>query len=148
MGSRSAHFVAASESTNTKSRRIFKCKGCEKQFSLTSRTIFADRKMSYSDIIGAIAIFVNGVNGHAALRITRDLGCSYKTAFVLEHKLREVFRAIRPLQDARSARNLPPLRPIWPYIRGISGKRAQLVLSDSVPASPVAVPLGKRAPCR
>lgn len=78
-----------------KSRRIFKCKGCEKQFSLTSGTIFADRKMSYRDILIAIAIFVNGAAGHAALRMTRDLGCSYKTAFVMEHKLREVFGTAR-----------------------------------------------------
>lgn len=76
-------------------RKIFKCKGCEKQFSLTSGTIFADRKMSHRDILMAIAIFVNGAAGHAALRMTRDLGCSYKTAFVLEHKLREVFGTLR-----------------------------------------------------
>lgn len=73
-----------------KCRPIFKCKGCEKQFSLTSGTIFASHKMSYRDILTAIALFVNGVNGHAALRLGRDLNCSYKTAFVLLHKLREV----------------------------------------------------------
>ena len=78
-----------------KSRRIFKCKACEKQFSLTSGTIFASRKMSMRDILVAIALFVNGANGHAALRLSRDINCSYKTAFVLLHKLR---RAIGDIQ--------------------------------------------------
>src|SRR5262249_37428669 len=37
----------------------------------------------------AIAIFVNGAKGHAALHLSRDLDVQYKTAFVLAHKLRE-----------------------------------------------------------
>jgi transposase-like protein len=71
------------------SRPIFKCKGCGAQFSVTSGTIFADRKMPVRDILLAIAIFVNGAKGHSALQLSRDLDCQYKTAFVLAHKLRE-----------------------------------------------------------
>jgi transposase-like protein len=72
-----------------KARRIFKCKGCEAQFSVTSGTIFASRKMALRDILAAIAIFVNGAKGVSALQLGRDLGVQYKTAFVLAHKLRE-----------------------------------------------------------
>lgn len=71
-----------------KARRIFKCKACEKQFSATSDTIFASRKLAIRDILVAIALFVNGANGHAALRLSRDINVSYKTAFVLAHKIR------------------------------------------------------------
>ena len=39
--------------------------------------------------LGAIAIFCNEVKGKAALALSRDLGVSYKSAFVLAHKLRE-----------------------------------------------------------
>lgn len=76
-------------------RRIFKCAECQKQFSLTSGTIFASRKMSIRNILFAIAVFVNGANGVSALRLSRDLGCSYKTAFILLHKLREVMGGLR-----------------------------------------------------
>ena len=72
-----------------KSRPIFKCKGCQKQFSVTSGTIFANRKMPIRDILLAIAIFTNGAKGYAALQLSRDLDCQYKTAFVLAHKIRE-----------------------------------------------------------
>lgn len=72
-----------------KTRPIFKCKGCSKQFSVTSGTIFSNRKMPVRDILLAIAIFANGAKGYPALQLSRDLDCQYKTAFVLAHKLRE-----------------------------------------------------------
>ena len=70
-------------------RRIFKCKACNGQFSVTSGTIFASRKLAIRDILAAIAIFVNGAKGHSALQLSRDLDVQYKTAFVLSHKIRE-----------------------------------------------------------
>ncbi len=75
------------------SRRIFKCKSCGAQFSVTTGTIFASRKMSYRDLLGAIAIFVNGAKGVSALQMSRDLDVQYKTAFVLSHNLREALGA-------------------------------------------------------
>jgi transposase-like protein len=73
-----------------KARKIFKCKGCQSQFSLTSGTIFASRQLSIRNILAAIAIFVNGAKGYSALQLSRDLDVQYKTAFVMAHKLREV----------------------------------------------------------
>lgn len=72
-----------------KTRRVFKCKGCNAQFSVTTGTIFASRKLDLRDILAAIAIFVNGAKGHSALQLSRDLDVQYKTAFVLSHKIRE-----------------------------------------------------------
>lgn len=77
------------ETYNITTRRRFKCVGCHHQFSVTSGTIFASRKMGFTDLLAAIAIFVNGAKGVAALQLSRDLDCQYKTAFVLTHKLRE-----------------------------------------------------------
>jgi transposase-like protein len=74
-------------------RPIFKCKGCGAQFSLTSGTIFANRKLAIRDILLAVAIFVNGAKGHSALQLSRDLNVQYKTAFVMAHKLREAIAA-------------------------------------------------------
>lgn len=76
-----------------RTRRIFKCKGCNAQFSVTTATIFASRKMAIRDLLAAIAIFVNGAKGVSALQLSRDLDCQYKTAFVLAHKLREALAA-------------------------------------------------------
>jgi transposase-like protein len=70
-------------------RPIWRCKECGRQFSVTSGTMFHSRKLPPRDYLAAIAIFVNGVKGHSALQLSRDLNCQYKTAFVLAHKLRE-----------------------------------------------------------
>jgi transposase-like protein len=72
-----------------KTRRRFKCVACHHQFSVTSGTMFASRKLSFTDLLAAIVIFVNGAKGVSALQVSRDLDVQYKTAFVLSHKLRE-----------------------------------------------------------
>ena len=74
-------------------RRIWKCKACSHQFSVTSGTIFASRKLPIRDYLAAIAIFVNAVKGISALQLGRDLDVQYRTAFVLAHKLREAVGA-------------------------------------------------------
>jgi transposase-like protein len=76
-----------------RARQVFKCKACGRQFSVTSGTIFHSRKLSVRDHLLAIAIFVNGAKGVSALQLGRDLDVSYKTAFVLAHKLREAMSA-------------------------------------------------------
>lgn len=70
-------------------RRKFKCAACYAQFSVTSGTIFASRKLAFVDLLAAICLFVNGAKGMSAVQFSRDLSVQYKTAFVMAHKLRE-----------------------------------------------------------
>jgi transposase-like protein len=74
-------------------RRKFKCAACGAQFSVTSGTMFASRKMAFTDLLAAICIFVNAAKGLSALQLSRDLCVQYKTAWVLAHKLREALSA-------------------------------------------------------
>ena len=87
------------EAYHISTRRKFKCIACHHQFSVTSGTIFASRKLSFTDLLAAIAIFVNGAKGISALQASRDLDVQYKTAFVLFHKLREAMA--RELADEK-----------------------------------------------
>tara|TARA_R110002110_G_scaffold411228_1_gene635378 strand:- start:10333 stop:11289 length:957 start_codon:yes stop_codon:yes gene_type:complete len=77
------------ETYNITTRRKFKCKACHRQFSVTSGTIFASRKLSFMDLLAAICLFVNGSKGRSAIQLSRELGVQYKTAWVMAHKLRE-----------------------------------------------------------
>lgn len=81
------------DSKPIKDRPTFRCVACNKQYSVTSGTIFASRKLPYTDLLAAICIFVNAVKGLSALQFARDLDVQYKTAFVLAHKLREALSA-------------------------------------------------------
>jgi transposase-like protein len=67
----------------------WQCKASQKEFSLTSGTLFASRKMPLRAYLLAVAIFCNEVKGKSMLAMSRDLGTSYKTSFVLAHKMRE-----------------------------------------------------------
>jgi transposase-like protein len=68
---------------------MFRCKHCNKNFSITSGTLFSSRKMSFKQYLLAIVIFCNEVKGKSMLALSRDLGSTYRTSFVLAHKLRE-----------------------------------------------------------
>ena len=97
---------ACSATYKITTRRLWKCKACSHQFSVTSGSIFASRKLPIGTYLLAIAIFVNGAKGHAALQLSRDLDVQYKTAFVLSHKLREAMEtetADATLGDAEGA---------------------------------------------
>lgn len=83
------------ESYDLKTRQVFKCKGCGKQYSITSGTIFHSRKLAVRDILAAIAVFINGAKGYSALQLSRDLSVDYKTAFVMLHKVREAIKIAR-----------------------------------------------------
>jgi transposase-like protein len=50
-------------------RRKFKCPACHHQFSVTSGTIFACRKLSFVDLLAAICLFVNAAKGASALQL-------------------------------------------------------------------------------
>jgi hypothetical protein len=67
----------------------FRCSACRKSFSITSGTLFAPARCRCAAYLAAIAIFANEVKGKSMLALSRDLGVSYKAAFVLAHKLRE-----------------------------------------------------------
>jgi transposase-like protein len=67
----------------------FRCKSCRGDFSLTSGTLFAFRKMPLRTYLTAIVIFCNEMKGNSTLALSRDLDVNYKTAFVLAHKMRE-----------------------------------------------------------
>jgi transposase-like protein len=71
----------------------YRCRACAKDFSLTSGTLFASHKLPLRMYLAAIAIFCNEVKGKSALAMSRDLGLSYKAAFVLVHKMREAMAA-------------------------------------------------------
>lgn len=67
----------------------WKCKCCGKRFSVTSGTVFADRKLPLVKILKIAFAWANGASGKPALQLRRDWNLSYPTVFTLIHKLRE-----------------------------------------------------------
>ncbi len=69
------------------SRNQWRYKHCNHTFSVTSGTIFANRKLPIQTYLYAIALFVNAVKGISACQLSRDLNVQYKTAFTLSGEI-------------------------------------------------------------
>lgn len=67
----------------------WKCKACDKTFSVTSGTVLADHKLPLVKLLKIIFSWANGSSGKAALQLRRDWNVSYPTVFTLLHKMRE-----------------------------------------------------------
>jgi len=71
-----------------RSRRKFKCIACERQFSATTKTEFASRKLSFRQILELLVEFAIPAKGVSAVEVSKNLGVSYRTAFYRLHALR------------------------------------------------------------
>jgi len=76
-----------------KSRRIWQCKGCRKQFSVKVGSIFEDSPIPLSKWLPAMWMLVNCKNGVSSYEIARDLGVTQKTAWFMLHRLRLAIHA-------------------------------------------------------
>ena len=72
-------------------RHLFQCnaEGCRHQFSAIAGTIFTDTHLPLSTWFKAIALMANAKKGISAKQMERDLGVNYRTAWHLEHRIRE-----------------------------------------------------------
>lgn len=84
------HCATSSEHYFSKPELRWKCKGCGKRFSVTSKTVFANRRMPIQKLLAAIHLWACGAAGQPALELRRMLNFGgYNTAFSLISKLRE-----------------------------------------------------------
>lgn len=68
----------------------WKCKHCGKRFSVTSQTVFANRRLPLQKLLAALHLWASGAAGQPALELRRMLKFGgYNTAFNLVSKLRE-----------------------------------------------------------
>lgn len=67
----------------------WKCRGCRYTFSVTSDTVFANRKISYQDLIAGALMWMNSAAGQPALELKRHWNTTYNTAYTLQQRFRE-----------------------------------------------------------
>jgi transposase-like protein len=75
-----------------KTRRIWKCSKCRKQFSIKTGTIFEDSPISLDKWLAALWMICNCKNGISSYEIHRDLKVTQKTAWFMLHRLRLALR--------------------------------------------------------
>jgi transposase-like protein len=72
-----------------RTRPVFKCRDCKKQFSLKKGTIMEKSPLPITKWLPAIWLVVNDKNGISSYEVARALGVSQKTAWFMMHRVRE-----------------------------------------------------------
>jgi transposase-like protein len=71
-----------------KSRRLWKCKDCKKQYSVKKDTIFEDSPIPLNKWLAAIWEVANDKNGISSHELGRKIGVTQKTAWFMNHRIR------------------------------------------------------------
>ncbi len=74
-------------------RRIWKCKGCKRQFSIKVGTVMEDSPIGLEKWLPAIWLTVNCKNGISSYELAKDLGVSQKSAWFMLHRIRKALAA-------------------------------------------------------
>jgi transposase-like protein len=69
-------------------RRLWKCKGCKRQFSVKVGTIFEDSPLGLDKWLSGMWLIVNSKNGVSSHEVARSLGISQKSGWFLLHRIR------------------------------------------------------------
>lgn len=74
---------------HVRTRNLHRCKGCQKQISVTSGTVFHHTEISLVKIIWAMYLFANDKRGYSAIQIMKALKVNYDTALFLLQRLKK-----------------------------------------------------------
>jgi transposase-like protein len=77
-----------SENYFLKTRRVWKCKACAKQFSVKVGTIFEDSPLPLAKWLPAVWLICGAKNGISSYEVARALGVCQKTAWFMLHRIR------------------------------------------------------------
>jgi transposase-like protein len=77
-----------SEHSYLKTRRIWKCKGCKRQFSVKVGTIFEDSPIPLDKWLASIWMIANSKNGVSSHELARSIGITQKSAWFVLHRIR------------------------------------------------------------
>jgi transposase-like protein len=69
-------------------RRVWKCKGCKKQYSVKLGTIFEDSPLGLDKWLPAVWLIANSKNGISSHELGRALGVTQKSTWFMLHRIR------------------------------------------------------------
>ena len=72
-----------------KAKRVHECRACGYQGSVTAGTIFHKTRVPLSDWFWALYRMGQGKKGVSALQLSKEIGVSYPTAWLMQHKIRK-----------------------------------------------------------
>jgi transposase-like protein len=87
------HCGTVNEATKLKGKStrpgVYKCRPCQKPFSVTVGTVFERSKIALNTWVHAVDIYTASKKGFSAHQLHRTLNVTYKTAWFMAHRIRE-----------------------------------------------------------
>lgn len=78
--------------TKNKVQKLYKCRKCGKQYTVTIGTIFEDSHIPLNKWFAAIFLMCASKKGISAHQLHRTLDITYKSAWFMAHRIREAMR--------------------------------------------------------
>jgi transposase-like protein len=110
----------------------WRCKGCNRMFSVRTATVMEDSRLPLRFWIHAFWSLSASKKGLSALQLQREIGCNYKSALHLAHRIRT---AMDDLQG-----------PERPKLKGVVEVDEVYIAADRGPAGKPVGPLGDKQP--
>ncbi len=77
-----------------KTIHLYECADCGLHFSATTGTLFHDSHLPLTKWFAAMALMAEAKKGISANQVSRHIGCSYKTAWYLCHRIRKAMEEL------------------------------------------------------
>jgi transposase-like protein len=94
------HCGTVNEATELKGKStrpgVYKCRPCQKPFSVTVGTVFERSKIKLNTWVHAVDLYTASKKGFSAHQLHRTMGVTYKTAWFMAHRIREAMRDSNP----------------------------------------------------
>src|ERR1700744_1509110 len=89
------HCGTVNESFATKKPGVYRCrsKECRKDFSVTTKSVMESSHIKLNIWLQAFYLMASSKKGVSSHQLHRTLGCTYKTAWFLAHRIREAMRS-------------------------------------------------------
>ena len=75
----------------------YRCRDCKRYFSVKTGTLMAGSPLPVRKWVYAIYLDVTSLKGVSSMKLHRDLGVTQKTAWFMQQRIREAFRAEGPV---------------------------------------------------
>ncbi len=79
-----------------KGYKDYRCKDCDKKYTVLTGTFFQGTKIELKKWIAALYLLSAHKKGISSLQLSRDLGITQKTAWFINHRLREMLKEPTP----------------------------------------------------